>query len=96
MLPRPSVCYIYLSKAGVQGFKILYWLSSCDDKDKDKDGQTQTQTQTQSEYFSGVNISQGEYFEFRTIYLVLDKFRRWGGFGKFLVLFVGDMMEKDV
>ena len=26
----------------------------------------------------------------------LDKFRGWGGFWKFLVLFVGDMMEKDV
>ena len=28
---------IFFSKQGVQGFKILYWLSSCDDKDKDKD-----------------------------------------------------------
>ena len=36
VLPRPNVCYIY-QKQGVQGFKILYWLSSCDDKDKDKD-----------------------------------------------------------
>ena len=26
--------YIF-QKQGVQGFKILYWLSSCDDKDKD-------------------------------------------------------------
>ena len=24
-------------KQGVRGFRILYWLSSCDDKDKDKD-----------------------------------------------------------
>ena len=36
VLPRPNVCYIY-QKQGVQGFKILYWLSSCDDKNKDKD-----------------------------------------------------------
>ena len=36
VLPRPNVCYIY-QKQGVQGFKILYWLSSCDDLDKDKD-----------------------------------------------------------
>ena len=35
MLPRLNVCYIY-QKQGVQGFKILYWLSSCDDKNKDK------------------------------------------------------------
>ena len=34
VLPRPNVCYIY-QKQGVQGFKILYWLSSFDDKDKD-------------------------------------------------------------
>ena len=33
VLPRPNVYYIY-QKQGVQGFKILYWLSSCDDKDK--------------------------------------------------------------
>ena len=36
VLPRPNVCYFF-QKQGVQGFKILYWLSSCDDKDKDKD-----------------------------------------------------------
>ena len=35
VLPRPNVCYI-CRKQGVKGFKILYWLSSCDDKDKDK------------------------------------------------------------
>ena len=34
VLPRPNVCYIF-PKQGVQGFKILYWLSSFDDKDKD-------------------------------------------------------------
>ena len=28
---------IFFQKQGFQGFKILYWLSSCDDKDKDKD-----------------------------------------------------------
>ena len=33
---RPNVCYIY-QKQGVPVFKILYWLSPCDDKDKDKD-----------------------------------------------------------
>ena len=33
MPPRPNVCYIF-QKQGVQGFKILYWLSSFDDKDK--------------------------------------------------------------
>ena len=32
VLPRPNVCYIY-QKQGVQGFKILYCLSSCDDKE---------------------------------------------------------------
>ena len=36
VLPRPNVCYFF-QKQGVQGFKILYWVSSCDDKDKDKD-----------------------------------------------------------
>ena len=36
MLPRPNGCYIF-QKQGVQGFKILYWLSSFNDKDKDKD-----------------------------------------------------------
>ena len=35
VLPRPNICYIF-HKQGVQGFKILYWLSSCDDTDKDK------------------------------------------------------------
>ena len=34
-LPRPNVCYVY-QQQGVQGFSILYWLSSYDDKDKDK------------------------------------------------------------
>ena len=43
VLTRPKICYFF-SKAGVQGFKILYWLSSCDDKDK--------------EYFLGVNTFQ--------------------------------------
>ena len=33
VLPRPNVWYIY-QKQGVQGFEILYWLSSCEDKDK--------------------------------------------------------------
>ena len=36
MVPRLNVCYIF-QKQGVQGFRILYWLSSFDDKDKDKD-----------------------------------------------------------
>ena len=36
VLRRPNVYYIF-QKQGVKGFKILYWLSSCDDKDKDKD-----------------------------------------------------------
>ena len=27
----------FFQKQGVQRFKILYWLSSCDDKDKDRD-----------------------------------------------------------
>ena len=35
VLPRPNICYSYQNH-GVQGFKISYWLSSCDDKDKDK------------------------------------------------------------
>ena len=35
VLPRPNICYIF-HKQGVQGFTILYWLSSCDDTDKDK------------------------------------------------------------
>ena len=52
VLPRPNVCYIY-QKQGVQGFKILYWLSSCDDKDKDK-----ILCIIGAEYFSGVNIFQ--------------------------------------
>ena len=34
MLPRPNAYYIF-QKQGIQGFKILYFLSSCDDKDKD-------------------------------------------------------------
>ena len=34
VVPRLNVCYIF-QKQGVQGFKILYWLSSFDDKDKD-------------------------------------------------------------
>ena len=46
---------IFIKKKEVQGFKILYWLSSCDDKDKDKD-------KDKVNIFSGVNISQGEYF----------------------------------
>ena len=55
VLPRPNVCYIY-QKQGVQGFKILYWLSSCDDKDKDT-----ILCIIRAEYFSGVNIFRGEY-----------------------------------
>ena len=35
VFPRPNICYFF-QKQGVQGFKILYWLSSCDDKNKDK------------------------------------------------------------
>ena len=44
---------IYYSKAGVQGFEILYWLSSCDDKDKDKETNL---------CILGVNIFQGGIF----------------------------------
>ena len=61
VLPRPNVCYIY-QKQGVQGFKILYWLSSCDDKDKDK-----ILCIIGAEYFSGVNIFQ-EWIFFRSEY----------------------------
>ena len=43
-------CMLYYSKAGVQGFEILYWLSSCDDKDKDKETNL---------CILGVNIFQG-------------------------------------
>ena len=50
--PGPNVCYIY-QKQGVQGFEILYWLSSCDDKDKDK-----ILGIFRGEYFSEVNIFQ--------------------------------------
>jgi len=70
VLPRPNVCYIY-QKQGVEGFKILYWLSSCDDKDKDKDKILCT---IGAEYFSGVNIFQewiffrSEYFSEATIF----------------------------
>ena len=52
VLPRPNVCYIY-QKQGLQGFKILYWLSSCEDKDKDM-----ISCIIRAEYFSGVKIFQ--------------------------------------
>ena len=55
VLPRPNICYIF-HKQGVQGFKILYWLSSCDDTDKDKNP---ILCIIRGEYFSGVNIFQG-------------------------------------
>ena len=49
-----------------QGFKILYWLSSCDDKNKDKDKVKDKDKDKDTfllifrgEYFSGVNIFQG-------------------------------------
>ena len=54
VLPRPNICYIF-HKQGVQGFKILYWLSSCDDTDKDKNP---ILCIIRGEYFSGVNIFQ--------------------------------------
>ena len=68
VLPRPNVCYIY-QKQGVQGFKILYWLSSCDDKDKDK-----ILCIIGAEYFSGVNIFQ-EWISVRSEYLPV--FQEW-------------------
>ena len=52
VLPRPNICYIF-HKQGVQGFKILYWLSSCDDTDKDKNP---ILCIIRGEYLSGVNI----------------------------------------
>ena len=45
---------LFFSKAGVQGFKILYWLSSCDDKDNDS-----ILYISRCEYYSGVNVFQG-------------------------------------
>ena len=53
VLPRPNVCYFF-QKQGVQGFKILYWLSSCDDKDNDS-----ILYISRCEYYSGVNVFQG-------------------------------------
>ena len=50
-----SICYIF-RKQGVQGFTILYWLSSCDNTDKDKNS---ILCIIRGEYFSGVNIFQG-------------------------------------
>ena len=50
VLPRPNVCYIY-QKQGVQGFKTLYWLSSCDGKDT-------ILCIIVAEYFPGGNIFQ--------------------------------------
>ena len=51
-----NVWHIF-QKPGVQGFKILYWLSSCDDKDKDKDKDKDTiLCIIMAEYFPGVNI----------------------------------------
>ena len=54
VLPRPNICYIF-HKQGVQGFKILYWLSSCDDTDKDRNP---ILCIIRGEYFSGLNICQ--------------------------------------
>ena len=52
------ICYIYIyQKLGVQGFKMWYWLYSCDDKDKDKE------MLEMGEYFSGMNIFSCEYFQ---------------------------------
>ena len=45
--------YAIYQKQVVQGFRILYWLSSCDDKDKDK-----ILCIIRAEYFSGLNILQ--------------------------------------
>ena len=72
VLPRPNVCYIYQKQrvqALNQGFKILYWLSSCDDKDKDK-----ILCIIGAEYFSGVNIFQ-EWIFFRSEYFSV--FQEW-------------------
>ena len=55
VLQRPNICYIF-RKQGVQGFKILYWLSSCDDTEKDKNP---ILCIIRGEYFSGVNIFHG-------------------------------------
>ena len=57
-------CMLFFHKQGVQGFKICYWLSSCDDKDKDKDKDKVKDKDTflrifRGEYFSGVNVFQG-------------------------------------
>ena len=50
VLKRPNMCYIF-HKQGVQEFKILNWLSSCEDKDKDKEKDKDT--------ILGLNIFQG-------------------------------------
>ena len=81
VLPRPNVCYIY-QKQGVQGFKILYWLSSCDDKDKDK-----ILCIIGAEYFSGVNIFQ-EWIFFRSEYFSgVTIFQEW-------IFFWGEYFQK--
>ena len=60
--PVTSPLYVqvdHYQKQGVQGFKILYWLSSCDDKDNDKDkDKDKILCIIGAEYFSGVNIFQ--------------------------------------
>ena len=56
VLPRHNVSYIF-QKQGVQGFRILYWLSSYDEKDKET-----ILCIIRAEYFSGVNIYRSEYF----------------------------------
>ena len=53
-------CMLFFQKQGVQGFKILYWLSSCDDKDKDKI----------------LGIFRGEYFSGGKDFLGMNMFRR--------------------
>ena len=59
VVPRLNVCYI-CQKQGVQGFKILSWLSSCDDTDKDKHP---ILCMFRGEYFLGGNIFRsGGYF----------------------------------
>ena len=54
-----AICF---QKQGVQGFRILYWFSSCDDKDRDKDkdkGKDTILCILRGECFSGVNVFQG-------------------------------------
>ena len=56
-------CMPYLSTSGVQGFKILYWLSSCDGKDKDPIlCIIRVEYFSGGEYFPGVNAFSSGYF----------------------------------